>query len=166
MNIWQNNNNKMQFTLFLIGNWNQEGVEASLAWRLENAHITLNMLQNRCPFLYNSSAFLLSFLCIVLISFYPGTLSLEPFPIFYGVIASYYTKRKWQWRQGYLFCFESHHFDKKNVSCHLLIFLLLIWRVHLIRSCLVWMEKFFYCDWQINGLIFSNVIRLQLSPNR
>ena len=103
MNIWQNNNNKMQFTLFLIGNWNQEGVEASLAWRLENAHITLNMLQNRCPFLYNSSAFLLSFLCIVLISFYPGTLSLEPFPIFYGVIASYYTKRKWQWRQARLF---------------------------------------------------------------
>ena len=57
------------------------------------------MFQNRCPFLYNSSAFLLSFLCIVWISFYPGTSSLEPFSIFYDLIASYYTKGKWQWRK-------------------------------------------------------------------
>ena len=85
----------------------------SLAWRSENAHITLNMFQNRCPFLYNSSAFLLSFLCIVWISFYPGTSSLEPFSFFYDLIASYYRKGKWQCRQGYLFCFESYHFDKK-----------------------------------------------------
>ena len=40
-----------------------EGVGASLAWRLENAHIIMNMFQNRCPFLYNSSAFLLSCFC-------------------------------------------------------------------------------------------------------
>ena len=86
---------------------------ASLAWRLENVTITLNIFQNRCPFLYNSSAFLLSFLCIVWISFYPGTSSLEPFPFFYDLIASYYTKGKWQWRKGYLFCFESYHFDCK-----------------------------------------------------
>ena len=32
--------------------------------RLENARITLNMFQNRCTFLYNSGAFLLSFFCI------------------------------------------------------------------------------------------------------
>ena len=30
------------------------------------------------------------------------------------LITSYYTKGEWQWRQGYLFCFESDHFDKKN----------------------------------------------------
>ena len=53
------------------------------------------------PFLYNSSAFLLSFLCIVWISFYPGTSSLEPFSLFYNLIASYYTKGKWQWRKVY-----------------------------------------------------------------
>ena len=71
------------------------------------------MFQNRCPFFYNSSAFLLSFLYIVWISFCPGTSSLEPFWLFYDQIASYYTKAKWQWRKGYLFCFESYHFDKK-----------------------------------------------------
>ena len=35
-----------------------------LAWRLENAHITLKMFKNRYPFLYNSSAFLLFPFCI------------------------------------------------------------------------------------------------------
>ena len=90
-----------------------EGVGASLAWRLENAHIIMNMFQNRCPFLYNSSAFLLSFLYIVWISFCPGTLSLESFWCFYDLIASYYTKGKWQRRKGYLFCLESYYFDKK-----------------------------------------------------
>ena len=39
-------------------------VGASLAWHLEIAHITMNMFQNRCPFLYNSNAFQLSFFCI------------------------------------------------------------------------------------------------------
>ena len=73
----------------------------SLACCLENAHITLNMFQNGCPFLYNNSAFLLSFLCIAWISFYPGTSSLEPFSLFYNLIASYYTKGKWQWRKVY-----------------------------------------------------------------
>ena len=71
------------------------------------------MFQNRCPFLYNSSVFLLSLLCIVWVSFYPGTSSLEPFSLFYDLIASYYTKGKWQRRQGYLLCFKSYHFDKK-----------------------------------------------------
>ena len=89
------------------------GVGNSLAWRLENAHIKLNLLQKRCPFFYNSSAFLLSFLYIVWISFCPGSSTLEPFSLFYYLIASYYTKGKWQWRQGYLFCFESYHFDQK-----------------------------------------------------
>ena len=32
---------------------------------------------------------------------------------FYDLIASRYTKGKWQWRQGYLFCLQSYHFDKK-----------------------------------------------------
>ena len=74
---------------------------ASLACCLENAHITLNMFQNGCPLLYDNSAFLLSFLCIAWISFYPGTSSLEPFSLFYNLIASYYTKGKWQWRKVY-----------------------------------------------------------------
>ena len=65
---------------------------------------------------FNISALLL--LCfalrsrIVWISFYLKTSSLQPFSLFYDLIASYYTKGKWQWRQGYLFCFQSCHFDK------------------------------------------------------
>ena len=117
-------------------------VRASLAWRLENAHITLNIFQNRCPVLYNRSAFLLSFLCIVWISFYPGTSSLEPFSLFYDLIASYYTKGKWQWRQGYLFCFESYHFDKKMFLCICLFSS--FWYEELIISCLVWKQKFLW----------------------
>ena len=37
-------------------------------------------------------------------------LKLHLFSIFYDLIASYYAKGKWQWRQGYSFCFESYHF--------------------------------------------------------
>ena len=33
-------------------------------YHLENAHTTLNLFYNKFPFLYNSSAFLLSFFCI------------------------------------------------------------------------------------------------------
>ena len=85
---------------------------------LGNSHITLNMFQNRCPFFYNSSIFLLLFFGIAVshrldFVFYHETSSLEPFSLFYDLIGSYYTKGKWQWRQGYLFCFESYHFDKK-----------------------------------------------------
>ena len=62
-------------------------------------------------------AFLLSFFAshsrIVWISFYLETSSLEPFSLFYDLIASYYTKGKWQWRQDYLFWFQPYHFDKK-----------------------------------------------------
>ena len=50
---------------------------------------------------------------IVWIWFYLETSSLEPFSLFYDLIAPDYTKEKWQCRQGYLFCFESYHFDKK-----------------------------------------------------
>ena len=81
----------------------------------------------------------------------------------YNLIASYYTKGKWQWRQGYLFCSELYHFD---ISFHLLIFPFLIWRVHLIRSCIVWKQKFVFVIGKSNVSIFSNSIRLQLSPNR
>ena len=42
--------------------------------------------------------------CIVWISFYSETSSLEPFSLLNDLIASYYTKRKWHLRQGYLFC--------------------------------------------------------------
>ena len=81
-------------------------------WNILTLHWTCSRI-DALPFLYNSSAFLLSFLCIVWISFCPRTSSLEPFWLFYDLIASYYTKGKWQWRKGYLFCFESYHFDKK-----------------------------------------------------
>ena len=37
------------------------------------------------------------------------------FSLFYDLIASYYTKWKWQWRQGYLFCFVSYYFDKEMI---------------------------------------------------
>ena len=87
-------------------------------------------------------AFLLSFFAshsrIVWISFYLETSSLEPFSLFYDLIASYYTKGKWQWRQDYLFWFQPYHFDKKMFLYLLfLISLHLIWRVHLIRNCLI-----------------------------
>ena len=114
---------------------------ASLAWRLENAHITLNIFQNRRHFLY-ISAFLLSFLSIVWILFYPGTSFLEPFSLCYDLIASYYTKGKRQCRQGYLFCFESCHFDKKMFLYICLFFS--FWYEELIRSCLVWKQKFVF----------------------
>ena len=39
-------------------------------------------------------------------SFYLEASSLTPFSLFYDLIASCYTKRKWQWRQGYLSCFN------------------------------------------------------------
>ena len=54
--------------------------------------------------------FVLSWNCISTIS---TIVSLQSFSLFYNLIASYYTKGKWQWRQGYLFCVESYHFDKK-----------------------------------------------------
>ena len=123
------------------------------------------MFQNRCPFLYNSSAFLLSFLCIVWISFYPGTSSLEPFSLFYDLIASYYTKGKWQWRQGYLFCFESYHFDKK-MFLYICLFSSFWSKSWLNQKLSSLKAKVRFCDWQINVWIFSNVTRLQLSPNR
>ena len=43
---------------------------------------------------------------IVWISFYLDTSSLATFSLFYDLIASHYTKGKWHWRRGYLFCFE------------------------------------------------------------
>ena len=139
----------MQLTLFLTCNSNQEGVGASLAWRFENVHITLNMFQNRCSFLYNSSAFLLSFLCIVWISFCHGTSSLDPFSLFYDLIASYYTKGKWQWRQGYLFCFESYHFDKK-MFLYISFFSPFDLKSSLNQKLSSLNAKVSFCDWQIN----------------
>ena len=64
------------------------------------------MFRNRRTFLFNSSPFLFSIFFashsrIVWISFYLKTSSLEPFSLFHDLIASYYTKRKWQWRQDY-----------------------------------------------------------------
>ena len=115
------------------------------------------------PFFYNSSALLLSFLCIIWISFYPGSSSLEPFSLFYDLIASYYTKGKWQWKEGYLFCFESYHFDKKMFP-YICLFFFLIWKVNQKLSSLK--AKVCFCDYQINVPIFSKVIRLQPSPNR
>ena len=75
------------------------------------------MFQNSGPFIYSSSALQLSFFdshsLIVWILYYLKTSSLESFLLFYYLIESYYTKEKWQWRQGYLFWFESYHFDEK-----------------------------------------------------
>ena len=49
--------------------------------------------------------------------FYASSSSVEPFWLFYDLTAFNYTKGKWQWRKGYLFCFESYHFDKKMFLC-------------------------------------------------
>ena len=147
---------------------NQEGVGASLAWRLENAHITLNMFQNRCPFLFNSSAFpsyyhfFASHSRIVWISFYLETSSLEPFSLFNDLIAFYYTKGKWQWRQGYLVCLESYHFDKK-MFLYICLFLSPFNLKSLLNQRLFKSQILF--SWLTNVSIFSNVIRLQLPQN-
>ena len=79
-----------------LTNQKGESKRASLALRLENAHIKLNMFQSRCSFLYNSSAFVLSFCYIVLSHRLDFVLSgsLTPFLFFYDIIASYYTKGK------------------------------------------------------------------------
>ena len=100
------------------------------------------MFHNRCRFLFNSSAVLLSFLCILWISFYPGTSFLEPFSLFYDLISSYYTKGKWQWRQGYLFCFSADFspFDLKSSLNQKLSSL---------------KAKVCFCDWQVNVSILS-----------
>ena len=91
----QNNNNKMQFTLFFNIQL-KLGRGRAFTCMTIGKYITLSTFQNRCPFLYNSSAFLLSFFAlhsrIVWISFYLETSSLEPFSLFYDLIASYYTK--------------------------------------------------------------------------
>ena len=93
--------------------------------------------------------FFASNILIVWISFYLETSSLESFSIFYDLIASFYRKGKWQWRQGCSFCFKSYHFDEKmflyiflffwweNIFLHLLIFLQYDLKSYLIRNCLV-----------------------------
>ena len=65
---------------------------------MENAHITLNMFQNRCSFLANSSAFLLSFFHITkshhLNFFLSWNFVSRTIFTFYDLIASDYTKGK------------------------------------------------------------------------
>ena len=95
---------QMQFTLFFNMQL-KSGKGRGFTWMtFEKCLYYLNMFQNRCPFLYISSAFLLSFFLIffftshsriVWISFYLETLSLEPFSLFYDLVESYYTKGKW-----------------------------------------------------------------------
>ena len=127
------------------------------------------MFQNRCSFFYNSSIFLLLFFGIALshrldFVFYHETSSLEPFSLFYDLIASYYTKGKCQLGQGYLFCFESYHFDKKMFSY---IFTSAYFSPFNLKSLLNQKlssskTKFCFWDWQRKVSIFLNAIRLQL----
>ena len=81
---------------FFICNW--KGIGASLAWLLENAHIALNMFQNRGPFSYSSSALQLSFFdshsLIVWILCYLKTPSLESFFFFLWLDRILLHKRK------------------------------------------------------------------------
>ena len=46
---------------------------------------------------------------------------------FYDLVESYNTNEKWQWRQGYLFCFESYYSDKKKCFFRSAYFFLSIW---------------------------------------
>ena len=129
----------------------KSGVRASLAWCLGNATIIL-------------SAFLLSIASQSWISFYLEISSLEPFSLFHDLIASHYTKGKCQWGQGYLFCFESYHFDKKMFFY---IFTSAYFSPFNLKSLLNQKlssskTKFCFWDWQRNVSIFLNAIRLQL----
>ena len=125
------------------------------------------MFQNRCPFLYNRSALLLSFFSIAqshrLNLVLSWNLISRTIFTFYDLIASYYIKGKWQWRQGYLFCFESNYFDKKMF---LYIFSPFDLKSLVNQKFSIFKAKFCFCDWQINVSIFSNVIGLQLPPNK
>ena len=94
---------------------------------------------------------------IIWISFYLETSSLEPFSLFYDLIASDYTKGEWQWRQDYLFChiillrkcfFTSAYFSPFDLRN------LLTQKLSSLKA------KFYFCDWKINVSIFSNVTRL------
>ena len=97
------------------------------------------MFQNRCPFLYNSSAFLLSFLCMRFLDFVLSWnfISRTIFTYLWPDSILLH-KRKMAMETRLFILFWTISFSKENVSLHLHIFLLLIWRVHLIRSCLVW----------------------------
>ena len=126
----------------------KSGVRASLAWCLGNANIIL-------------SAFLLSIASQSWISFYLEISSLEPFSLFYDLIASYYTKGKWQWGQGFLFCFEWYHFDKK-MFFYICLFSPFNLKSLLNQKLFSSKAKFCFWDWQRNVSVFSNAIRLQL----
>ena len=89
------------------------------------------------------------------------TSSLEPFSLFYDLIATYYTKRKWQWRQDYVFCLESFHFDKTMFFTSA-YFSPSDLKSRLKQKLSSLKPKFCFYDGHINVSIFSNVIRLQL----
>ena len=134
----------MQFTLFLICNWNQEGVGASFAWCLENAHIILNIFQNRCLFLYNNSAFF-----HFLITWYHLITQKEngnEDKVIYFALNQIILIRKCFFTSAYFSPFDLKSSLNQKLS-----------RLK---------KKVCFCDWQIVVSIFSNVIRLQLSPNR
>ena len=102
---------------------------------------------------------------ILWISFYLETSSLETFSLFYDLTASYYTKGKWQWRQGYLFAFSHIILIRKCffTSTYFSPFDLKSLLSHKLSSL---KAKFCFCDWLINVSIFSIIIRLQFPPNR
>ena len=89
------------------------------------------------------------------------TSSLEPFSLFYNLIVTYYTKRKWQWRQDYVFCLESYHFDK-TIFFTSAYFSPSDLKSQLKQKLSSLKPKFCFYDGHINVSIFSNVIRLQL----
>ena len=128
------------------------------------------MFQNRCLFLYNSSAFLLSFFCITQLHRLDFVLS-------------------WNFICRTLFtflCTDSILLYKRKMAIETRFFSFFFNHIILIRKCFLIFAyfspfdlkrilnqklsslkaKFCFCDWQINVSIFSNVIRLQLPPNR
>ena len=82
----------------------------------------IERVQNRSHFLYNSSAFLLSFLWIFWISFYPETSPLEPFSLFLWPDSILLHKRKMTMETRLFIFFWIVSFWQKNVSLHLFLF--------------------------------------------
>ena len=82
----------------------------------------IERVQNRSPFLYNISAFLLSFLYIFWISFYPETSSLEAFSLFLWPDSILLHKRKMTMETRLFIFFWIVSFWQKNVSLHLFLF--------------------------------------------
>ena len=138
----------------------------SLAWRLDNVHITMNMFQNRCSFLYNSSAFLPWFFYVARSQRFILKLHrLKHFHFFMTWPHLIIQKENGNAEKVIYFAFSHIILIRKGffTSTYFSPFDLKSLLSHKLSSL---KAKFCFCDWLINVSIFSIIIRLQFPPNR